>query len=189
MSILHECVNNQENHVRLSALYSDSVRFMFVDEFQDTDDVQIEILMEISKRLGYKLFVVGDVKQCIYRFRGAKENAFDQLGFKGNKEWLLYSLTKNYRTDHSLLDLFHNSFMRMGKNVVGGEPLLIYGNNADEESSRLVGTCSYNEVLSRDEYYRKVSINSENDRMEALFSEIEKQKAIINDLEIKISVF
>lgn len=185
MSILHECVNNQENHVRLSALYSDSVRFMFVDEFQDTDDVQIEILMEISKRLGYKLFVVGDVKQCIYRFRGAKENAFDQLGFKGNKEWLLYSLTKNYRTDHSLLDLFHNSFMRMGKNVVGGEPLLIYGNNADEESSRLVGTCSYNEVLSRDEYYRKVSINSENDRMEALFSEIEKQKAIINDLEIK----
>ena len=46
---------------------------MFIDEFQDTDDVQIEALLQICDLLDYKMFVVGDIKQCIYRFRGAEE--------------------------------------------------------------------------------------------------------------------
>ena len=84
---------------------------MFVDEFQDTDDVQIDAISQIAKLLQYKLFVVGDVKQCIYRFRGAKENAFKQLGADNNPEWQTYSLYKNYRTDAQLLDSTQHSLI------------------------------------------------------------------------------
>ena len=77
-------------------------QFMFVDEFQDTDDIQIDALMEIAKLLQYRLFVVGDVKQCIYRFRGAKENAFEQLNYKNNGRHFPYQRiteqTDNYST-------------------------------------------------------------------------------------------
>ena len=47
-------------------------RYLFVDEFQDTDGKQMDLILEISQRLDARLFVVGDVKQGIYRFRGAE---------------------------------------------------------------------------------------------------------------------
>ena len=54
-------------------------RYLFVDEFQDTDAAQIDLVLELRERLDCRLFVVGDVKQGIYRFRGAEGNAFEEL--------------------------------------------------------------------------------------------------------------
>ncbi len=47
------------------------IEFVLVDEFQDTDSLQGEILRLLSgsEFLSGRLFVVGDVKQSIYRFR------------------------------------------------------------------------------------------------------------------------
>ncbi|MGI6647896.1 MAG: UvrD-helicase domain-containing protein [Bacillota bacterium] len=64
---------------RLQEELSFGTRYMFIDEFQDTDDIQIAVLKEICRHVGYLMFVVGDIKQCIYRFRGAEEKAFDHL--------------------------------------------------------------------------------------------------------------
>ena len=55
------------------------VDYLFIDEFQDTDDVQIRLVARFKEVFGLKLFVVGDTKQCIYRFRGADDAAFDLL--------------------------------------------------------------------------------------------------------------
>jgi len=44
---------------------------VFVDEFQDTDPVQAEIIIRLADHVPGKLFIVGDPKQAIYRFRGA----------------------------------------------------------------------------------------------------------------------
>ena len=56
--------------------------------------------MILSRLLDYRMFLVGDVKQCIYRFRGARENAFDRLGMERHPDrWLQFSLRRNYRTD------------------------------------------------------------------------------------------
>ena len=158
---------------------------MFVDEFQDTDDVQIEALTKIASLLQYKLFVVGDVKQCIYRFRGAQENAFEQLDYKENENWELYSLVKNYRTDKELLDLFHNSFSGMGMSYPGGEQLLIYGGEDGVESGQLKGTRSFNKALQRSDYYKEITITDEKDRLPALFREIERQKTLLQKREQK----
>ena len=74
MSVLHHLICSEKRSERISELRANEApqQFMFVDEFQDTDDAQIEVLLELAKVLYYRLFVVGDIKQCIYRFRGAK---------------------------------------------------------------------------------------------------------------------
>ena len=183
MSMLDQCIRNEENVQRLLRMQTGRPQFMFVDEFQDTDDVQIEALTGIVKLLQYKLFVVGDVKQCIYRFRGAQENAFEQLNYNGNPDWKIYSLVKNYRTDKELLNVFHNSFSDMGAIRSGEEQLLIYGGEDRSESGRLKGTRSFNDHLQRPEYYKKVMISKEEERIPALFREIERQKRLIEKRE------
>ncbi len=183
MSMLDLCIKNDNNVQRLLKMQTGRPQFMFVDEFQDTDDVQIEALTRIAELLQYRLFVVGDVKQCIYRFRGAKENAFEKLNYSGNKDWALYSLVKNYRTDKDLLDLFHQSFSNMGATYTDGEQLLIYGGEDGSESARLKGTKSFNDTLQRKTYYKKVAISEEDDRIPALFREVDRQKKLIEKRE------
>ncbi len=185
MSMLKLCIKDKNNEQRLIRMQTGRPQFMFVDEFQDTDDVQIDALTEISRLLQYKLFVVGDVKQCIYRFRGAKENAFEQLNYKNDSTWEIFSLSKNYRTDKRLLDLFHHSFASMGSQLTDNEPLLIYGTAAGEDGGRLIGTCSHNLSLPVESFYKKIIVSEEAERMSALFYEVERQKKIIEDMEAK----
>jgi len=77
----------------------DSIEFVLVDEFQDTDRVQTEILEMLAgaEFQRGRMFVVGDVRQSIYRFRGAEPGIFDQWRDKfpaaGRK-----NLTENFRS-------------------------------------------------------------------------------------------
>lgn len=94
------------------------LRFLFVDEFQDTDALQMDLLLELRTRLGTRLFVVGDAKQGIYRFRGAEGNAFEELkrrvAARKLEAFLSYSLTRNFRSGGKLLDSIHPWFERWG---------------------------------------------------------------------------
>ena len=50
-----------------------------MDEFQDTDATQIRTFARLVHNIHANLFVVGDVKQSIYSFKGATDEAFDIL--------------------------------------------------------------------------------------------------------------
>lgn len=98
---LKECIillNMVLDHATES-IQKSKLRYIFVDEFQDTDDVQIEVFQKIQKaiQLDCYLFVVGDLKQSIYRFRGAKLSAFDRLKEFKKYEWDIgyYSASKD----------------------------------------------------------------------------------------------
>lgn len=93
------------------------LRYLFVDEFQDTDDVQIEVFQKLQKTIlsDCRLFVVGDLKQSIYRFRGARLSAFDQLKIYKKYDWEIHYLNINYRTDARLLELYDSIFQKMGE--------------------------------------------------------------------------
>ncbi len=177
MSVLSGFVSAPESESRIRDLKRDKgvLQFMFVDEFQDTDDVQIETILKLAQLLDYKLFLVGDIKQCIYRFRGAKEKAFDQLGIEKNPDdWLEYSLRMNYRTDTSLLEIFDKSFCRWGAR---DDELLSY----EVDKDRLVGTKDYNGYVSShpDKFYRGITVASDDLRIPALVEEIRRiQKRI-----------
>lgn len=94
------------------------LRYLFVDEFQDTDASQMELVLEIQSRLSATLFVVGDAKQGIYRFRGAEGNAFDQLTSRVEErqaaKFLAYTLSRNFRSGAQLLESLHPHFARWG---------------------------------------------------------------------------
>ena len=107
---------------------------MFVDEYQDTDDVQINLMKQFQDVLGFNLFVVGDIKQCIYRFRGAEDKAFDILQ-RDRKKFIEESLNKNYRSDRKLLDEYHDIFANWNDK----DKSLEY----DKEKDKLTGVKSF----------------------------------------------
>ncbi|MEN3005452.1 UvrD-helicase domain-containing protein [Dehalobacterium formicoaceticum] len=120
------------------------VRYVFVDEFQDTDDVQIELIKRFRLVYNFSLFVVGDTKQCIYRFRGANDKAFDVLVPAADKpDWDTFELSKNYRTDKKLLQTFDKRFALWGRSG-----LLEY-----READRLVGIKEYNFSDNENSYF------------------------------------
>ena len=120
------------------------LRYLFVDEFQDTDDVQIRVFQNLQEIINADcyMFVVGDLKQSIYRFRGAKLSAFTQLMNASMFEWMTYHLTINYRTDWRLLDLYDDIFAGMG--VQGYLP---YKQNQDQLSSSVVTDAAEDQLL------------------------------------------
>jgi len=72
---------------------------IFVDEFQDTDPIQAEILLLLAGGVRGKLFIVGDPKQAIYRFRGSDVATYwrvrDELKAGGGR---VLQLTTSYRS-------------------------------------------------------------------------------------------
>ena len=94
---------------------SHRLRYLFVDEFQDTDSMQIDLVLAVQRVLGACLFVVGDVKQGIYRFRGAAGHAFDALqSRRGALRMQEFGLTRNFRSDGRLLESLHPYFKAWG---------------------------------------------------------------------------
>lgn len=170
MSFPHRAVHSPSGLEKLQEMRKDRLQFLFVDEFQDTDDVQIDILLKIASALNYRMFLVGDIKQCIYRFRGAEEKAFDRVGAEDHPgDWLQFTLRRNYRTDRALLDMFDKSFSDWNAH---GNALLEYRRDVD----RLIGTRDYNRYLAKytDKFYRCLSIRREGERIPALMEEIRR---------------
>lgn len=98
-----------EQHGVLSQLPNN--RFVFIDEFQDSDPVQIELFASLANNLDYKLFVVGDLKQSIYRFRGADYKSFKELIKKLEPNNVMdISLRQSYRSTSTLLKELHSIF-------------------------------------------------------------------------------
>ncbi len=91
-----------------------SMKYLFIDEFQDSDLSQIKVACLLSKIMGAVLFVVGDIKQSIYRFRGATDKAFlmfdKDMKEMGLKKPIEYTLINNYRTAAGVLGRMDDYF-------------------------------------------------------------------------------
>ncbi|MED4689665.1 UvrD-helicase domain-containing protein [Peribacillus frigoritolerans] len=90
-------------------------KYLFVDEFQDSDNTQIELVASLQNQLNYQLFVVGDIKQSIYRFRGADYTSFERLEKRINSGFVPVALNQNYRTTSSLLTKLDKVFSVWGQ--------------------------------------------------------------------------
>ena len=78
---------------------AETIEFVLVDEFQDTDRVQSEILRLLGGESLFRgrMFVVGDAKQSIYRFRGAEPAILGQWRNEFTTEGRL-RLSENFRS-------------------------------------------------------------------------------------------
>ena len=174
---LKECMIQIHNLVDSGKLMGQGHKFkyVFIDEFQDTDDVQIETITGLQKLFGFecRLFVVGDLKQSIYRFRGATLSAFEKVTrTSGIGKWKNYTLNRNYRTDARLLDRLHYIFSDMGS-----EQILPYEELRDRLKSRVKKEYDDAQLIY------KVDIHSKNKESmyNELFKEISRQ---IRELEV-----
>lgn len=86
------------------------MKYLFVDEFQDTDATQICTFASLVQSIGASLFVVGDVKQSIYAFKGATDEAFDILDDKMHGRLTYFSLRNNYRTCANIMKVMEEYF-------------------------------------------------------------------------------
>ena len=65
-----------DDHPAIAERYRRQFRLIMVDEFQDTDKVQVEVIRHLAAPGLANVCVVGDAQQSIYRFRGADINVF-----------------------------------------------------------------------------------------------------------------
>ena len=88
------------NNFEIATLVQPRYQEIMVDEFQDTNEYQDEIIRLISN--GTNIFRVGDIKQSIYRFRGAKPNIMQDLMKDTTTQNLFLSF--NYRSKKDIVD-------------------------------------------------------------------------------------
>ena len=85
-------------------------KMIFVDEFQDIDPIQDSIIRRIERG---NRFLVGDVKQSIYRFRFAAPEIFrryEKLASVGKEGWQLCLLNENYRSQPNIIHFINDLF-------------------------------------------------------------------------------
>ena len=121
---------------------------IFVDEYQDTNNLQNELLIKLAGP-NATLTVVGDDDQSIYAFRGAiVENllSFEENISLYNDGIEKYYLSDNYRSTEQLVAFYSNFISQAGlnrfeknlsptRNVKGVHPIIRTFENADEEAS------------------------------------------------------
>lgn len=103
--------------------YREYFEEILIDEYQDSNPVQEMLLESISR--GENRFMVGDVKQSIYKFRLARPEIFmgkfEEYG-KGGEKGKRIDLHKNFRSRTEVLDCVNFIFSRiMGKKLGGVE--------------------------------------------------------------------
>jgi DNA helicase-2/ATP-dependent DNA helicase PcrA len=132
---------NPDLQYRLSSSYE----HIMVDEYQDTNQIQADILMLLA-RANNNIMVVGDDSQSIYAFRGANFIniiRFPEL-FPGTR---IITLEENYRSDQPILDLTNIIIERASekyskilftKREGGAKPLLVCASGENSQSMFIV---------------------------------------------------
>lgn len=104
--ILREMVNQLENNKTFRKIISEKVKYLTVDEYQDTNPVQ-EKLVSLLKSLGANLCVVGDDDQTIYQFRGSDPtNILTFMQRYNIQKYIL--LDTDYRSTSGIVDVAQN---------------------------------------------------------------------------------
>lgn len=85
--------------------YKCQYKYVFVDEFQDTDKTQWRFVQSFEA-YNANLFVVGDALQALYAFRGADSSIIKALS--NNPEWHRIKLKNNYRSTKQICDYANN---------------------------------------------------------------------------------
>jgi ATP-dependent helicase/nuclease subunit A len=98
LSTLASFENGKVQGNEKSKSFADRFDAVFVDEYQDTNSLQ-DTLFSILSDNGKKLFCVGDMKQCIYKFRGANPTNFLIKKKSADADRLLDSTDSMLRVD------------------------------------------------------------------------------------------
>ena len=113
---------------------------IMVDEYQDTNDIQEYFVSLISKN---NVYMVGDIKQSIYRFRNANPNIFKNKYdlYANTDSGIKIDLLKNFRSRKEVLDNINLVFNNLMFDDLGGAAYrkshqMVFGNNTYIEEGK-----------------------------------------------------
>ena len=115
--------NGEITETDVAKKYKEKFEEIAIDEYQDSNLVQENILKSVSK--GNNIFMVGDVKQSIYKFRQARPELFlekyKKYNVKGEEidKGLKIQLFKNFRSRENILDLTNLIFENIMSEKLG----------------------------------------------------------------------
>ena len=132
--ISHYTIEILENFPQVRQEYQERFHEVMVDEYQDTNHIQERMLELLSN--GHNRFMVGDIKQSIYRFRQADPQIFNEKFHRfaqDDKEGQLILLKENFRSGSEVLDATNDVFKHLMDEEVGeisydGMHQLVFGN-------------------------------------------------------------
>lgn len=150
-AIIYKEIQNQPApfiYERLGERY----KHFFIDEFQDTSEMQwLNLIPLIDNALSSEdntgdrgsLMIVGDPKQSIYRWRGGKAEQFIELSKDhnpfNNPDKVLEHLDKNYRS-YSQVIAFNNDFFQLLSNeFTNADYQDLYANHSRQKSNDKIG--------------------------------------------------
>lgn len=113
--LLHLTAKVFEEHPEIAAVYTDKFKLVMVDEFQDTDQQQVQMIKSLSGKDAQYLTTVGDAQQSIYRFRGADVDVFFRRQAEVPED-LQPRLVDNFRS--------HNEILRFVAKVCSAEGMI-----------------------------------------------------------------
>ncbi len=143
---------NKQEVTAVGRRYAEKYRYIYIDEYQDGSDMQEHILNSVARQkdgMPSNIFMVGDVKQSIYRFRQARPQLFlekeEQYG-KGTAPGEVLYLNRNYRSRTEILDATNFVFRQVMRREFGG---IVYDENVqlnppenrEEPELRLLPEC------------------------------------------------
>lgn len=113
--LLQRCCWALETHPELRESYQQRFKLIMVDEFQDTDLLQVAIIDQLSRNHGSNVMTVGDAQQSLYRFRGADVGVFFQHRASQqevHESLKVLSLPDNFRSHGDILKFVDTIFSR-----------------------------------------------------------------------------
>ena len=117
-----------------------SFKEIMIDEYQDTNNIQETFINLISDK---NVYMVGDIKQSIYKFRGSNPSLFQTKydNYSLEKGGIKIDLTKNFRSRGEVIDNINKIFGLIMDNALGGAEYseshnMIFGNKSYEEEKK-----------------------------------------------------
>lgn len=132
---------NKKDYSEIAHIYKNKFYEVLVDEYQDTNEVQESILKAVSKEMQphNNLFMVGDLKQSIYRFRLAKPEIFsrkyDAFTYEPSNQ-IKIDLSKNFRSRKEVINFTNHMCGKVMSREVGDV-------SYDEHASLYYGALNY----------------------------------------------
>ena len=155
---------------------------IMIDEYQDTSDVQEQFIKYIENN---NVYMVGDIKQSIYRFRNANPDIFKIKydAYKDGNNGFKIDLNKNFRSRGEVLDSINQIFNHIMDDNIGNanyikEHQLIFGNNTFIEE----GNNNYNNNLEIYNYLPDPNFTKE--EMEAFIIANDIKKKVTSNYEV-----
>lgn len=133
-----------KEHSQVRELYQHQLKYLLIDEFQDTNEVQYQLVRILAAKHG-NILVVGDDDQSIYGFRGA--NISNILNFeKDFPKATVIKLEQNYRSTKNVLnaanEVIAKNKSRKGKKLwsegENGELIRTFVGYDEEDEARFI---------------------------------------------------